>query len=125
MPRGQRNIPDGYLIDLTGSRPKLYVVEVELGSHDPLRHVAVQSLQCSLSFEAEPLLVKKVLAEAIRGQASAVEACEQYAAAHEFRNLDHMLEWLVSETPFTATDVASPRGVSLFTMRGAVELQVA
>ncbi len=101
MPGGQRNIPDGYLIDLTGSRPKLYVVEVELGSHDPLRHVAVQILQFSLSFETEPLLVKKVLAEAIRGQTSAVKTCEQYAAAHEFRNLDHMLEWLVSETPFT------------------------
>ncbi len=99
---GQRNIPDGYLIDLTGSKPKLYVVEVELGSHDPLRHVAVQILQFSLSFEAEPLLVKKVLAEAIRGQGSAVEICERYAATHEFRNLDHMLEWLVSETPFTA-----------------------
>jgi hypothetical protein len=40
--RGLRNIPDGYLIDLTGDAPRLFVVEVELASHDPLRHIAVQ-----------------------------------------------------------------------------------
>src|SRR5262249_42854725 len=50
---GIRNIPDGYLIDLNGSKPRLYVVENELAAHDPLRHIAVQILQFSLSFESE------------------------------------------------------------------------
>ena len=27
--------------------------------------------------------------------------CEHYAAAHEFRNLDHMLDWIVFQSPFT------------------------
>jgi hypothetical protein len=48
------NVPDGYLLDLTGSKPRLYVVENELASHDPLRHIAVQILQFSLSFQDEP-----------------------------------------------------------------------
>jgi hypothetical protein len=48
---GQRNIPDGYLIDLMGKKPQLYVVENELAPHDHLRHIAVQILQFSLSFE--------------------------------------------------------------------------
>ncbi len=42
---GLRNIPDGYLIDLGSREPRLYVVENELASHDPLRHIAVQILQ--------------------------------------------------------------------------------
>src|SRR5690349_21262598 len=50
---GIRNIPDGYLVDLTGRQPRLYVVENELARHDPLRHIAVQILEFSLSFEAE------------------------------------------------------------------------
>lgn len=50
-----RNIPDGYLIDLSSTRdPKLFVVENELAKHEPLRHVAVQILEFSLSFEASP-----------------------------------------------------------------------
>src|SRR5271154_3219703 len=44
---GLRNIPDGYLIDLSGRQPRLYVVENELASHDPLRHIAVQILEFS------------------------------------------------------------------------------
>ena len=51
---GTRNIPDGYLIDLVGSKPRLYVVENELSAHEPLRHIAVQILEFSLSFESEP-----------------------------------------------------------------------
>jgi hypothetical protein len=47
-----RNVPDGYLIDLASvKQPRLFVVEVELAQHDPLKHVAVQILEFSLSFE--------------------------------------------------------------------------
>src|ERR1043166_7508343 len=61
-----RNIPDGYLIDLSSSRdPKLFVVENELAKHEPLRHVAVQILEFSLSFESTPHLVKSIVREAL------------------------------------------------------------
>jgi hypothetical protein len=55
---GLRNVPDGYLVDLTGRQPRLYVVENELAAHDPLRHIAVQILEFSLSFETDPRAVK-------------------------------------------------------------------
>ncbi len=99
---GLRNIPDGYLIDLTGRQPRLYVVENELASHDPLRHIAVQILQFSLSFEEEPRAVKTVLFNALQAQPEAKAQCEEYASRHEFRNLDHMLEHMVFEGPFAA-----------------------
>jgi hypothetical protein len=50
-----QNIPDGYLLDLASPKPRLSVVENELQAHEPLRHIAVQILQFSLSFESEPL----------------------------------------------------------------------
>lgn len=51
-----QNIPDGYLLDLSSRRdPKLYLVENELKKHDPLRHIAVQILEFSLSFAASCL----------------------------------------------------------------------
>lgn len=99
---GVRNIPDGYLVDLSGRSPRLYVVENELAAHDPLRHIAVQILQFSLSFESEGRGVKRILFDALRDQPTYREACEKYAAAYQFRNLDHLLEHLIFETPFAA-----------------------
>jgi hypothetical protein len=97
-----RNIPDGYLIDLSGRRPRLYVVENELAAHEPLRHIAVQILEFSLSFETDQRAVKSILFEALQNQAGVREKCDAYAASHDFRNLDHLLEYLVYEGPFAA-----------------------
>jgi hypothetical protein len=92
---GIQNIPDGYLLDLTGPQPRLFVVENELAAHDPLRHIAVQILQFSLSFESEPLAVKKVLLTAVHSDPKIQKECEGYVAKHGFRNLDHLFEHLV------------------------------
>jgi hypothetical protein len=97
-----RNIPDGYLIDLTGKKPRLYVVENELAAHDPLRHIAVQILQFSLSFESEGRGVKSIIFSALQNHVEYRSKCEAYAANHQFRNLDHLLEYLVFECPFAA-----------------------
>jgi hypothetical protein len=97
-----QNVPDGYLLDLSGSKPRLYVMENELQAHDPLRHIAVQILQFSLSFESEPLGVKKILLQAIQTRQDVKKATETYATERGFRNLDHLLEHLVFESPFSA-----------------------
>ena len=99
---GIRNIPDGYLLDLNGSKPRLFVVENELAAHDPLRHIAVQILQFSLSFESEQIGVKKILLNAISQDGRLKERCEDYARKNGYRNLDYLLEWMVFESPFAA-----------------------
>jgi hypothetical protein len=90
------------LLDLSGRKPRLYVVENELAAHDPFRHIAVQILEFSLSFETDARAVKTVLFNALQDYADAKQRCERYAASHQFRNLDHMLEYLVYEAPFAA-----------------------
>lgn len=99
-----RNIPDGYLIDLTSRKePRLFVVENELASHDPLNHIAVQILQFSLSFEASPFQVKAILKDALKADQGALRVCESYAANNGFENLDYLLERLVNrEDAFNA-----------------------
>lgn len=99
---GVRNIPDGYLVDFSSAHPRLYVVENELAAHDPLRHIAVLILQFSLSFESEPRIVKTILFDAIQKQPGAAETCGAYVKQNGYRNLDHLLEHLVFETPFAA-----------------------
>ena len=91
-----RNIPDGYLLDLSSGRdPKLYIVENELAKHDPLRHIAVQILEFSLSFEGAPHLVKDIVKEAVRARPDALAKCQAYAGEHGYENVDYLLERMV------------------------------
>lgn len=93
---GTQNIPDGYLIDLTSIRePKLYLVEVELANHDPLKHIAVQILEFSLSFETSPHLVKSILKTGLYNNAAALEKCSEYALNNGFENVDYLLEKMI------------------------------
>src|SRR5689334_4670560 len=62
QPGRTQNIPDGYLLDLSSrNKPTLYLVEIELAKHDPLRHIAQQLLNFSLSFKATPQKMKGIL----------------------------------------------------------------
>lgn len=90
------NIPDGYLIDLSSAKePKLYVVENELAKHDPLKHIAVQILEFSLSFETSQHRVKSVIKHALTAAPGAFDSCTAYAAAHGFENVDVLLEHII------------------------------
>lgn len=90
------NIPDGYLIDLTSAKvPALYVVENELASHEPLKHVAVQILEFSLSFESAPQKVKAIVKETLAARPDAWKLCERYAVANGFENVDYLLERMI------------------------------
>jgi hypothetical protein len=91
-----RNIPDGYLLDLSSKKePRLYLVENELARHDPLRHIAVQILQFSLSFETAQHKVKSILKEGLTANETALRRCQAYAKANGFENVDYLLERMI------------------------------
>ena len=93
------NIPDGYLIDLSSKKvPTLYVVENELAKHDPLKHIAVQILQFSLSFETTPHKVKSILKDGLQASPKGLKQCQEYAKANGFDNVDYLLERMVFGT---------------------------
>ena len=94
-----RNIPDGYLIDLASTKdPRLFVVEVELAKHDPLKHIAVQILEFSLSFETSPQVVKNAVKGALLTNPTATAQCQNYADSYGFDNLDYLLEKMIYGT---------------------------
>ena len=90
------NIPDGYLVDLSSSKnPVLFVVENELAKHDPLKHIAVQILQFSLSFETSPQKIKSLIKSALDKNSKAKQKCTEYAVDNGFENLDYLLETML------------------------------
>jgi hypothetical protein len=90
------NIPDAYLVDLSSTRePKLYVVENELAKHEPLKHIAVQILELSLSFETTPQKVKAIVKEQLQLNPDGLEKSTRYAEKNGFDNVDYLLERVI------------------------------
>ncbi len=99
--RGKKSsIPDAYLIDLARTEPRLYFIENELVVHDPFKHIGVQLLEFSHAYSQSGRQLKAVLFEEISKHPEVVKACEQYATANGYRNLDNLLDYLVFEAPF-------------------------
>lgn len=90
------NVPDGYLIDLSSKKePRLYVVENELVKHDPLKHVAVQILEFSMSFENSPQKIKMFIKEKLTKDKEAYNQCHKYATENGLENVDVLLETMI------------------------------
>jgi hypothetical protein len=89
------NIPDGYLIDLSSSTsPKILLIENELAIHG-LKHIAVQVLEFSLSFETSKHKVKGFLREAILADKVYSEILDEYIKKYNFQNIDYFLDKLI------------------------------
>jgi hypothetical protein len=59
-------IPDGYLIDFSfASEPRLYIIENELVTHDPYKHIGQQLLKFAISYKASGRTIKAFLLENI------------------------------------------------------------
>ncbi|WP_205030466.1 hypothetical protein [Psychroflexus aestuariivivens] len=90
------NLPDGYLIDLTDTRnPKLFVVENDLSSHQHLKHIAVQILEFSLSFETSKVKLKNIIKEMLQKRPKEWSKCEAFAKKNGFENVDFLLESII------------------------------
>lgn len=96
------NIPDGYLIDLSSStNPKILIVENELAIHG-LKHIAVQVLEFSLSFETSKQKVKGFLREAILKDKAYIEILNEYIQKYNFQNIDFLLDKII----YNQTDIS-------------------
>ncbi|MFD1630580.1 hypothetical protein [Pseudopedobacter beijingensis] len=90
------NLPDGYLIDLTNKQdPKIFVVENDLASHQHLKHIAVQILEFSLSFESSKVKVKNIIKEMLQKRPAEWKKCEAFAKSNGYENVDYLLESII------------------------------
>lgn len=93
---GTNKLPDGYLIDLTNNQdPKIFVVENDLASHQHLKHIAVQILEFSLSFETSKVKLKNIIKEMLHKRKSEWSKCENYAKKNGYENVDYLLETII------------------------------
>ena len=91
-------IPDGYLIDFSFEQePRLYIIENELSSHDPYKHIGSQLLKFAISYKASGRKIKSFLLEHLMADAAVMAKTEKGLKAAGYRNIDDFLESIIFE----------------------------
>ena len=86
-------IPDGYVIDTADPyNPKMYVVENEIVSHDPFKHIGIQMLKFVTSFAEIRLNVRNFIMEHITSHKSHLSRLEEARSKSDSRNIDNYLD---------------------------------
>lgn len=112
------NLPDGYLLDITNNQdPKIFVVENDLASHQHLRHIAVQILEFSLSFESSKVKIKNIIKEMLQKRIDCWKKCEAFAKKNGYENVDYLLESIIhKKDSFNALLIIDDLGEELETV---------
>lgn len=96
-------IPDGYLVDFSiEAEPRLYIIENELVTHDPYKHIGQQLLKFAISYKISGRNIKNFLLNHIIQESSRRAMVEQWIAQAGYRNIDALLEDLIFEKPVGA-----------------------
>ena len=91
-------IPDGYYLDLTfHNDPRLYLVEVELNSHDVYGHIGEQILRFGISSENDKYKMKNVLLAEINSNAEMKNILLEFLAKSKFGNVNELLDKVIFE----------------------------
>lgn len=86
-------IPDGYVIDLVDPlNPELYIIENEIVSHDPFRHIGIQLLKFATSFDEGKTIVRKFLMDEISRNPLWLKKLEEACHKSTYRNIDNYLD---------------------------------
>ncbi|MDV3954914.1 hypothetical protein CMT74_03375 [Elizabethkingia anophelis] len=96
-------IPDGYLIDFSfEAEPRLYIIENELSSHDPYKHIGSQLLKFAISYKASGRKIKAFLLEHLIANPKSLSITENSLTKAGYRNIDDFLESIIFEKPVAA-----------------------
>lgn len=96
-------IPDGYLLDFSfETDPRLYIIENELVTHDPYKHIGEQLLKFAISYKASGLRIKKFLVNKICDDSKMKKEVESGFSKAGYGNIDAFLEDLIFEKEVSA-----------------------
>ena len=82
-------IPDGYLIDFSfAEKPRLYIIENEISTHDPYKHIGSQLLRFGISYKASGRNIKKYILDFLMTNKEYYDFVEKRSKTAGYRNID-------------------------------------
>ena len=114
-PKKGATIPDGYFLDLTfHNNPRLYLVEVELNSHDVYGHIGEQILRFGISTETDKYKLKNTLLTAVNGDSAIKQQLSDFFAKSKYDNINELLDRVIFENKPAAIIVIDEATEELF-----------
>lgn len=90
------SIPDGYVLDYANpNKPRLYILENEIVSHDPFKHIGNQMLRFVVSFDDAKAEIWDLLMAEIQSKKELLTKLEAVVKKTSFRNVDDLLNCAV------------------------------
>ena len=95
-PKKGATIPDGYYLDLTfHNDPRLYLVEVELQSHDVYGHIGEQLLRFGISSETDKYKMKSFLLDNINKDITKKSKLDAFFKKSKYDNMNELLDKVI------------------------------
>lgn len=100
------SIPDGYLLDFSfENAPSLYIIENEIVTHDPYKHIGQQLLRFAVSYKASGRKIKRFLLSNILADPCRKALVEDAVEKSGRRNIDDLLDYMVFDREIAAVVV--------------------
>ncbi len=116
-------IPDGYLIDFSfAEKPKLYIIENEISTHDPYKHIGSQLLKFGIGYKASGRNIKKFLLDFMITDKVMYEFVEKRSEIAGYRNIDAFLDALIFDIPVAAIVIIDKLSTELENVLGQLTM---
>jgi len=107
-------IPDGYLIDFSfAEKPRLYIIENEISTHDPYKHIGSQLLKFGISYKASGRKLKQLILDFLLANKEYYDFVEKRSKMAGYRNIDAFLDALIFDIPVAAIVVIDKSSTEL------------
>lgn len=122
-PKKGATIPDGYYLDLTfHTDPRLYLVEVELNSHDVYGHIGEQILRFGISSEMDKYKMKNLLLSAIQEDSQKQAKLNDYCKRSAFNNNSELLDKVIFDNKPAAIVIIDEVTEELYNVMGQLTM---
>lgn len=122
-PKKGATIPDGYYLDLTfHTDPRLYLVEVELNSHDVYGHIGEQILRFGISSEMDKYKMKNLLLAAIQADSQKQAKLNEFFKRSSFNNSSELLDKVIFDNKPAAIVIIDEATDELYNVMGQLTM---
>lgn len=122
-PKKGAAIPDGYYLDLTfHNAPRLYLVEVELQTHDVYGHIGEQILRFGISSEMDKYKIKSFLIDNINKDAAKQSKLDAFFKKSVFTNINELFDKLIFDNKPAAIIIIDQATDELYNVLGQLTM---
>ena len=122
-PKKGATIPDGYYLDLTfHTDPRLYLVEVELNSHDVYGHIGEQILRFGISSEMDKYKMKNLLLDAIQADSKKQAKLNEFYKHSAYNNNSELLDKVIFDNKPAAIVIIDEATEELYNVMGQLTM---